>query len=354
MQKMTAFPFTSKMTFDETGWPQLDRGVTSEVLRNVLKNYYTNGVFGINNSACFQVAAPTDGSATVKVKPGVCMIQGATGYTEEETSLDLTAGDTSLPRIDTVVARLNDNTDYRAIYLDIIIGTPATTPQPPALTQSDSIWEIGLANIRVAANSTVITNSNITDTRADSSRCGYVTAIQILDTESLMQQLNAYYDEFTAKCETDYNVSRQQYLLQCQKIVDDVRDFTSATEAEILAWFQGMKDQLSTDAAVHLQVQINEITEKEFLDKYGLVNKVTSILKDSDGITQQIVESSADDAVIATTTFTRDEEGATTQIETDVVPTDDTFHYVKTVVFETIDENDSRRATESYQKIAKS
>ena len=158
MQRMTAFPFTSKMTFDEHGWPQLDRGVTSEVLRKVLRSYYTNGVFGISDSNCLQVFAPSDGSATVKVKPGVCLINGATGYTEEAISLDLTAGDASLPRIDTVVARLNDNTDYRAIYLDIIIGTPATTPQAPTLTQSDSIWEIGLANIRRAANSTVITD----------------------------------------------------------------------------------------------------------------------------------------------------------------------------------------------------
>lgn len=353
MQKLTAFPFTSKMTFDEKGWPQLDRGVTSEVLRKVLKNYYTNGVFGINDSTCLQVAASTDGSATVKVKPGVCLIQGATGYTEEEASLELTAGDTALPRIDTVVARLNDNTDYRAIYLDIVIGTPATTPQPPALTRSDSIWEIGLANLRRAANSTIITNSEITDTRPDSSRCGYVTAINSLDTESLMQQLNAYYDEFVAQCETDYNVSRQQYLLQCQNIVDDVRNFTDATEEEILVWFQSMKDQLTEDAAIHLQVQINRITEKEFLEKYGLVNKTTTILKDEDGITQQIVESSVDDDVIATTTFTRDTEGTTTMIETDVVPGNDSFHYIKIVEFETIDENGSRRASENYQKIAK-
>ena len=50
MQSMTAFPFTSVLTYDEHGWPQLDRGVTSEVLRKILKSYYTNGVFGIADS----------------------------------------------------------------------------------------------------------------------------------------------------------------------------------------------------------------------------------------------------------------------------------------------------------------
>ena len=72
MQKMTAFPFTSKMTFDERGWPQLDRGVTSEVLRKVLKSYYANGVFGIADSTCLQVVAATDGAPTVRARPGVC------------------------------------------------------------------------------------------------------------------------------------------------------------------------------------------------------------------------------------------------------------------------------------------
>lgn len=354
MQRMTAFPFTSKMTFDEHGWPQLDRGVTSEVLRKVLRSYYTNGVFGISDSNCLQVFAPSDGSATVKVKPGVCLINGATGYTEEAISLDLTAGDASLPRIDTVVARLNDNTDYRAIYLDIIIGTPATTPQAPALTQSDSIWEIGLANIRRAANSTVITDSNITDTRADTSRCGYVTAINEIDTESLMQQLNAYYDEFVEQCTDDYNDSRATYLGQCNALVQAITEFTTATEADILAWFDGMKDQLSEDAAINLQVQINQITENEFLEKYGLVNKVTSIIKNADGSTQQIVEASSDEQITATTTFTRDSSGSTTRITTDVVPAADAFHYVKTVDFTVIDAYGSKRITEAYEKIAKS
>ena len=157
MQSMTAFPFTSVLTYDEHGWPQLDRGVTSEVLRKLLKSYYTNGVFGIADSNCLQVMGPADASSpTVRVKPGVCLINGATGYTEEIKTLDLTAGDTTLPRIDTVVCRLNDNSDYRNIYLDIILGTPASTPVAPALTQTDSVWEIGLANIYRAANSTVV------------------------------------------------------------------------------------------------------------------------------------------------------------------------------------------------------
>lgn len=352
MQSMTAFPFTSVLSYDELGWPVLDRAVGSETLRKVLQNYYNNGVFAINNSNCLQVTAPAGGGSSITVKPGTCLINGATGYIDEAAELALTPGDSSLPRIDTVVARLNDNSDYRNIYLDIITGTPASTPQAPALTQTDSVWEIGLANINRAANSTAVTSSDITDTRPDSSRCGYVTAIQELDTESLMQQLNAYYDEFVEQCEDDYAESRAGYLEQCEALIQQITDFNTATEAEILAWFNDMKDQLSEDAAVHLQVEINAITANEFLEKYGLVNKVTSIIKNANGETTQIVETSTDDEVIATTTFTKDSAGNTTEITTDVVPANDSFHYVKTVTFTTTDANGSKRIEESYEKIA--
>ena len=78
MHKLNAFPFTSKLSYDEHGWPQLDRAVTSEVLRQIYKRYFTNGVFGISDSTCFQVSVAT-GGAGVSIAPGACQIQGATG-----------------------------------------------------------------------------------------------------------------------------------------------------------------------------------------------------------------------------------------------------------------------------------
>lgn len=354
MQKMTAFPFTSRMTFDETGWPQLDRGVTSEVLRKVLTSYYTNGVFGIADSTCLQVTAATDGSATVRVRPGVCLIQGATGYTEEMTDLELTSGDTSLPRIDTVVARLNDNTDYRAIYLDIILGTPASSPQAPALTQTDSIWEIGLANLYRAANSTVVTNSNITDTRADTSRCGYVTAIQSIDTSSLMQQLEAFYEEFVAQAQNDYDVSRQQYLIQCDALLQEVNNFVVGTETDIMDWFERIKGIIDDDAAVHLQNEIDDIADKEFLRYYGLVTQVTNFSRNEDSSIASCRMINNDESVVAETTFTRNADGSIAQSETVVTPTEGGFFYTQTTVFTRSADGSIESIADEYTRTAKS
>lgn len=351
MYSLTAFPFTSELTYDEQGWPVLDRAVGAETLRKCLANYFTNGVFLTADANCFKVSAPTDGSQTVLVAPGVGLINGATGYTAEVASLSLPAADGSLPRVDSVVLRLNDNTDFRNIYIDIITGTPASSPVAPALTQTDSIWELGLANLYRAPNSSVVTNANITDTRADSSRCGQVTAIIEFDTSVMMQQLNAFYDEFVDQCDEDYRVSREAYLQQCDAILTAVQSFETATEADVLEWFDHIKGQIDADAAVHLQNEIDQITEKQFLDLYGLCTKVTRITKNPDGSTASILEDDQDGMVDALTTFEEGLAGKT--ITTVVTPANGNFKYVKTAVFEELDDYGSKRITESYSKIAK-
>lgn len=287
MHKLNAFPFTSKLSYDEHGWPQLDRAVTSEVLRQIYKRYFTNGVFGISDSTCFQVSVAT-GGAGVSIAPGACQIQGATGYEENAVTLEITPNSSNLPRIDTVVARLNDNSDYRSIYFDILEGTPAVTPTAPALTQSDSIWELGLCNIARAANSSVITNSNITDTRADSSRCGYVTAIQQLDTASLYQQFQAYIQEVQDAldaADATYNETAQTYLTtlettgdaQLAAITEAFNAYAAVTEEEFNNWFASIRDILDEDVAGHLQNEIDEHEDRlALLEQMVIQNQISA------------------------------------------------------------------------------
>ena len=287
MHKLNAFPFTSKLSYDEHGWPQLDRAVTSEVLRQICKRYFTNGVFGISDSTCFQVSVAT-GGAGVSIAPGACQIQGATGYEENAVTLEITPNSSNLPRIDTFVARLNDNSDYRSIYFDILKGTPAVTPTAPALTQSDSIWELGLCNIARAANSSVITNSNITDTRADSSRCGYVTAIQQLDTASLYQQFQAYIQEVQDAldaADATYNETAQNYLTalettgdaQLAAITEAFNAYAAVTEEEFNNWFASIRDILDEDVAGHLQNEIDEHEDRlALLEQMVIQNQISA------------------------------------------------------------------------------
>ncbi len=251
----TAFPFTSEVTYDEQGWPQLDRAVDSTVLRNMIKKYFSDGLFLSADANCWKVTAPSDSSQTVDIAPGCGLVRGATGYTEASGTLTMPDANSSLPRYDMVVARLNDNTSYRNIFLDIIEGTAAATPTYPALTQTDSVWEIGIAALYRPANSSTITQAQITDLRADSEYAGQVNAIDTIDTSGWFDQLNAYFAEFQETCDEDYAT----YTAQCAAIVADLATYEGNMETEFTTWFNEMKDQLSEDAAGHLQLQIDNL-----------------------------------------------------------------------------------------------
>ncbi|WP_292485590.1 hypothetical protein [Methanohalobium sp.] len=87
--------------------------------------------------------------------------------------LAITTPDDSNARIDRAVVRLD--LDARIIDVNIKDGNPTSDPSPPSLTRNETIWEISLAQIYVAAGATEITNSDITDERDDGFLCGLST-----------------------------------------------------------------------------------------------------------------------------------------------------------------------------------
>lgn len=195
---MQSYPFTSQVTYDEQGLPLYDRAVDSEFLRAVFAAYFSDGIFYKPTNA-LQVVAGT--GMQVQVNPGICHIRGAMGIETETRTLTLEAAGMS-PRIDTVVARLDLSLAVRSIELYIVKGTPSSAPQRPALTRDATIWELGLADIAVAANASTITQSAITDTRLDTERCGVVAqTIGSLDTAPYFAQLAAAIAEHREEAE---------------------------------------------------------------------------------------------------------------------------------------------------------
>jgi len=225
---MQAFPFTSMIDYDSHGYPQFDRAVDSLILRNIVKQYVTNGVFP-NPSTNFQVVANSGTAMTVKVLAGSCVINGATGYEVEDRVLTVQAADTK-DRIDTVVLRLNDDTQYRNIDLYIVQGTPDFTPQAPVLTRSADVYELGIANIFIPANGVTITQERITDTRLDTERCGYAMFMSEIDTTALYKQIQS-----------------------------DLEHFRSGTETDVADWIEELKDKISKADAAKLQIEIDDI-----------------------------------------------------------------------------------------------
>lgn len=331
---------------DSEGMPIFDRAETSDLFRLLFSKLVSNGVLA-SPSDCFQVVAAE--GLNVTVRPGFGMINGAFAYDEAENTLTLEKAPAQYSRIDRIVLRCN----YADRLCELVVktGTVANNPVAPKIVQpaAGDYYELGLATVTVGANVTAVTQANITDTRMDSTVCGFITQlIDHLDTSVFFAQLDQFYTEFVSKTEADYRLSREEYLAMCQDIVDTLNTFEKTAESDFDIWFDTIKGKLAGDIAGALQIQIDNLTQTVFLNRYGLCSKVTTINKDAQGNTTSIEETDQDDSVRAVTTFQKDGQGSTTGITTVITPTEGNYFYTKTTAFETTDANGSKTITESY------
>ena len=122
------------------------------------------------------------------------------------------------------------------------------------------IWELKLGEVKVPAGATSVTESNITDTRAATSVCGFVTGlIDIINTEDLFTQYQSIFNDWIAEVEAEEAQKSEEFDDWRQTEQQTFEDWEVTQKSEFDGWFDDMKGQLSTDAAGHLQNQIDDL-----------------------------------------------------------------------------------------------
>lgn len=158
--KSYGMPFTS-----EDG----DRKYSALEWREYFSQLIRNGLIQNADNQC-QVKPQAAPNKTVYVDTGVVFINGAMRILEEPITLTVAENTSGNPRIDRVVARLNEAS--RTIEFAVKQGTPAGSPIAPALTRVEGVYELGLADITLANGYSTITSGVINDKRWDASLCG--------------------------------------------------------------------------------------------------------------------------------------------------------------------------------------
>ena len=241
---VTAFPYDSQVT-DGLEGDEYDRAIDSSIFRKLFLKYFTEGV-SANPSNSFQVMANSSMGAIVKV--GFAMIQGVTAYTEDDETITFSVAE-SQDRIDRVVLRHDDTLSVRNTSIVVIKGTPSSNPSAPAHTRNQTTYDLVLADVRIRAGATSVSQADITDRRLDNSVCGIITGtVQQVDTTTLYEQIQ-----------------------------DDLAGFKDEEQAEFSEWFETIKGKLGTDAAGNLQNQIDDINENMPKIFYGTSDPDTTI-----------------------------------------------------------------------------
>lgn len=141
-----------------------DRVYTSDAWAQVLGALMGTGVVATLGDE-LEVHESSPAAMSVRVKLGTAFVLGYffEVYSGEET-LNIAAANAVNPRIDRVVVRRS--MANREVTLAVLTGTPAASPVPPDLTQTEGgTYEISLAQVLVPALSTSVIDSRITDER---------------------------------------------------------------------------------------------------------------------------------------------------------------------------------------------
>lgn len=169
-----------------------DRLYNAETMSKYFSGIISKGVLQ-NYLNKFVVEAGT--GLTVTVGTGrAYFTDGKWMESDAVTNITLDTANPTQNRIDRVVLQCDKSAGVRECTIVYKAGTPGASPTPPALTNTESIEQLSLAQIQVNAGITQIEQQYIIDERPNNSVCGFVHGlINQIDTDGLFE---AYNDAF--------------------------------------------------------------------------------------------------------------------------------------------------------------
>ena len=201
----------------------------------------TSGVFSGDED--FPVTATGRLKVTVGAGRGWVHPSRFTGYSitkREADTLTMPLADPSLPRIDRIVMRYDAGA--RAASLQVLQGTASSTPTAPAISRTELIYDLCLAEITRPAGSTSITTGQITDTRLDEALCGIVRdGVTGIPTDELLaaakERINALEEKATSSAAAAKDSAEAAKSSETKSAASEKAAKTSETAAK-----QALKD----------------------------------------------------------------------------------------------------------------
>ena len=208
----------------------------------------TSGVF--SGAEDFPVTAAGGLKVTVGAGRGWVHPNRFTGYSitkREADTLTMPLADPSLPRIDRIVMRYDAGA--RAASLQVLQGTASSTPTAPAISRTELIYDLCLAEIKRPAGSTAVTAADIYDTRADETVCGVMRdGVHGIPTGTLVQQWKAVIESMRGG--SFYTRAEVDALLKSLKSVDPFpvgSIYQSTDPTSPAALFGGTWEQIASE-----------------------------------------------------------------------------------------------------------
>lgn len=238
-----SFPFDSEEVDGE-----YDRAYIADDFARYFRAFITSGVF-MKVSTNLQVLE--NGDMTVILKPGNLIIDGYRYENLDNIIIELEPADGVLNRIDRISGTWSK--EDRNIHYTLQKGKPSYNPVPPELRRDADTKDYVFADVYIKAGAISVTQADITDQRLNSEVCGVANPFNEIDTTSIFIQFTKWLELTREKGEEDVAalVERMEGYLemleisgdnQLKEIIKIMRDFESASEAEVRYWFESVQE----------------------------------------------------------------------------------------------------------------
>lgn len=192
----------------ETSVGTFDRTYNASQWADYFSSFVGTGVFQGDNNTSLQVQAGEN--LNIIIAAGKAFINGYYYKNDSPLTFTLSQANANYSRIDNICIELNLNN--REITAVVVTGDPSPTPTGPQLIQNGLIYQLCIGQVLVQPLTTTITSQNITDTRANTALCGWVTGI--VDSISLQDVTNHLENWFTEVTNLQKSVTEQTKQVQ--------------------------------------------------------------------------------------------------------------------------------------------
>lgn len=264
--------------------------------------YFATRLSGVYSAEEDFAVTPADG-LSVTVSAGQAWVRparfkGRSIIMEQPTTVVLTEADPVRSRIDRVVLRYD--AAAKKTRLQVLEGTPdSASPTAPAITRTELIYDLCLAEIKRPAGSTAVTVADIYDTRADETVCGVMRdGVHGIPAAMLIQMLRQKIAEvdsgsFYTKEAVDAMLAEIQ--AQVAKAGAPTERLAFVTQISANKW--GWNETMSCEATIPKGVDFIRITPDNFDSPYVIqfsANKDLSLTGGNSKAVSAICASNAD------------------------------------------------------------
>lgn len=216
-------------TEEYTGW--WDRDYTANQFMKYFSLFVGNGVF-VSPTNQLKVIPGT--GLSVIITEGWGFINGAWYHNDSNLEVPLVTNGTSNNRVDSIRLRYSESS--RSISSAVFTGDTN-------LVRGETIYDLELAEVIVTPGSVTISASNITDTRTNENKCGFVKGlVEVISTEDLFSQFESLFND----------------------------------------WFSTVKDQVTGDLAIRLQSEFEELNQNVVLYQQNVETQIETYKTETD------------------------------------------------------------------------